>query len=133
MIGIRWRHFVPALIVLVAGCGGSAWNNPFATRPGPHDRSAFVIVTNDNWLDAVVHARHLGSRVRIGDVTSQARRTLEIPPGFLGATGAVELEVSLIGSSERYRTGELYVPLGQRVELAIRNHLSTSSWSILPD
>ncbi|MEE8146659.1 MAG: hypothetical protein V3T24_03560 [Longimicrobiales bacterium] len=134
MIGPRWRLLAPTAIVLLAtACGGGSIPSPFDTGGGPHSRSARVTVTNHNWLDAVVHATRLGSRVRIGSVTSQSRRTFQIPVGFMGANGSVGLEVSLIGSSELFRTGELFVPIGQMVELDIQNQLSTSSWSILPE
>lgn len=132
MIGPRWRLLAPTAIVLLAtACGGGSIRSPF--DDAPQSRSARVIVTNHNWLDAVVHATRFGSRVRIGSVTSQSRRTFEISAGFMGANGSVGLEVSLIGSSEIFRTGELFVPIGQMVELDIQNQLSTSSWSILPE
>ena len=89
-------------------------------------------MTNNNWRDAVIYATRLGTRIRIGDVTSQSQRVLKIPMDFVGSAGTVGLQVRLIGSSENFQTGELYVSANDIIFLEIQNHLATSSWAIFP-
>ena len=125
------RHLVTvAAVLIVSGCGGRSSQNPF--RAGGVRSSPRVEVTNNNWRDAVIYATRLGTRIRIGDVTSQSQRLLKIPLGFTGADGRVGLQVTLIGSSENFQTGELYVSANDIIFLEIQNHLATSSWAIFP-
>lgn len=131
MIRTGRRLLMAAAVVLVASaCGGPSTQNPFKNgASGPRSASR-VEVTNNNWLDAVVHATRLGNSVRIGEVTSLSQRTLEIPAGFIGADGTVGLRVTLIGSAEHFQTDDLNVPGGERIVLTIQNQLATSSWGI---
>ena len=127
------RHLVTvAAVLIVSGCGGRSSQNPFRAGTGGIRTSPHVEVTNNNWRDAVIYATRLGTRIRIGDVTSQSQRLLKIPLGFTGADGRVGLQVTLIGSSENFQTGELYVSANDIIFLEIQNHLATSSWAIFP-
>ena len=87
-----------ATVLVVSGCGGGSSQNPFRAGTRGVRVAPQVEVTNNNWLDAVVYATRLGTRVRIGHVTSMSQRSLQIPVGFSGADGTVGLQVTLIGS-----------------------------------
>lgn len=127
------RHLVTvAAVLVVSGCGGQSSQNPFRAGAGGMRSSPHVEVTNNNWRDAVVYATRLGTRIRIGQVTSQSQRLLKIPMDFAGASGTVGLQVRLIGSSENFQTGELYVSANDIIFLEIQNHLATSSVAIFP-
>lgn len=127
------RHLLTVAAALIAaGCGGGSSQNPFRAGTSGVRIAPRVEVTNNNWLDAVVYATRLGSRVRIGEVTSMSQRTLKIPPGFTGADGSVGLQVTLIGSDENFLTGEMRVAADEMIVLDIRNQITTSSWGIFP-
>ena len=130
MIPARRCLLMPAAAVLIAsGCGGST--------PSPFDAASIgariapsVEVTNNHWQDIVVYATRFGSRVRIGEVTSQSQRTLTIPKAFMGSDGTVGLQVSLIGSGGVFRTDQLHVSPDEMIVLSVQNNLGTSSWAI---
>lgn len=121
-----------AAILIASGCGGGSSQNPFKTGTGSIRVAPPVEVTNNNWLDAVVYATRLGSRIRIGEVTSMSQRVLQVPPGFAGADGSIGIQVTLIGSGEHFLTDQLYVSPDEMIVVAIQNHMSTSSWAIFP-
>ncbi len=132
MIRTGTRLLTVAAVLIASGCGGGSARNPFKAGTGGVRTAPQVEVTNNNWLDAVVYATRLGTRVRIGEVTSMSQRMLQVPPGFVGADGTVGLQVTLVGSSENFLTGELYVAPDEMIVLAIQNQIATSSWSIFP-
>ena len=119
-----------AAVLIASGCGGPSSQNPFKPGAGGPRPASRVEVTNNNWLDAVVHATRLGSRVRIGEVTGLSQRTLDIPAGFIGADGTVGLQVTLVGSAEHFQTDDLRVLGGETIVLTIQNQIATSSWGI---
>lgn len=121
-----------AAVLFASGCGGGSSQNPFRAGTSGIRAAPQVEVRNNNWRDAVVYATRLGTRVRIGEVTSMSQRLLTIPLGFAGADGTVGLQVTLIGSSENFRTGELYVAADEKIVLDIQNLMTTSSWGIFP-
>lgn len=121
-----------AAILIASGCGGGSSQNPFKAGTGSIRIAPPVKVTNNNWLDAVVYATRLGSRIRIGEVTSMSQRVLQVPPGFPGADGSVGIQVTLIGSSEHFLTDQLYVSPDEMIVVAIQNQIGTSSWAIFP-
>lgn len=121
---------VVAAVLIVAGCGGGSHRNPFKGGTSGASAAPKVEVTNNNWLDAVVYATRLGTRVRIGRVTSMSQRSLQVPVGFTGAGRTLGLQVTLIGSSENFVTGQLYVAADEMIVLDIQNQLPTSSWGI---
>ena len=125
------RHLLALTAVLVAsGCGGGSSQNPFTAGVRSVNTAPHVEVTNNNWLDAVVYATRLGTRVRIGQVTSLSQRLLRVPAGFARGDGRIALQVTLIGSSEGFQTGQLFVAADEIIVLDIQNDLSISSWAV---
>ena len=130
MIHTGRRLLMPAAAVLIASACGGSTPSPFAANPNGIRTAPTVAVSNYNWQDVVVHATRFGNRVRIGEVTSQSKRTLTIPVGFMGADGTVGLQVSLIGSTAHFQTDEIHVNPDEIIVLSIQNNLGTSSWGI---
>ncbi|GMR13430.1 MAG: hypothetical protein BMS9Abin29_1639 [Gemmatimonadota bacterium] len=125
------RHLlIVAVVLIAAGCGAGSSRSPFNGSANPARIAPPVEVTNNNWLDAVVYATRLGIRVRIGEVSGMSQRSLRIPAGFAGADGSVGLQVTLIGSTEHFLTGNLYVAADQMIVLDIQNQIATSSWGV---
>ena len=117
-----------ATLAIAAGCtsGHDAPNGPVPAGPTQ------VVVENHNWLDVTVYAVRSGMRQRLGTVGTAMTGTFRIPPSLIGQGGQVQLLVDPIGASQTRLLPPISIVNGDRIDVAIHNHLPLSSISVLP-
>jgi len=87
-----------------------------------------VRVENLNWLDMRIYAvRQGGASWRIGTVTSNSTRELELPSWLSASNTEVRLVAAPIGSPQRYAAPPVIVSGGDVIELSLKNNLALSS------
>lgn len=118
-----------ALVGLVLGGCASVTADP-AERAGAAGAATTVEVTNHNWQDVVVYALHATRRVRLGTVVSMSTERFELSSTTLGTAGSVQLLADPIGSPRPYRTEQILVNPGGRIELKVANSLALSSYAV---
>ncbi|HEX5438176.1 MAG TPA: hypothetical protein VFW98_13550 [Gemmatimonadaceae bacterium] len=124
--GQRWMG-VAMLAALATACslGGKHRSS------GPVRRTEIPVeVSNHNWSDMVVYAMHLGTRYRLGTVTSMSSRDLRIPPGVAGISDGVQLVADPIGSDQVYVTEPIVTGPDEGIVFSIENQLSISTYSV---
>jgi hypothetical protein len=119
--------FVALAAALLLGACSTAPKNRLASAPqGDYSLS----VTNHNWLDVTVFVIRGGTRFRVGDVSGNSSARLKIP-GRLVESGAVQLLVDPIGSSEYYLTDPIMVTSDEGVQLTVAPAMRMSTYAVL--
>lgn len=120
-----------ALATVLGGAVGCAPVSQAAEQNGfSGEDVATVVVRNDNWLDMNVYAVRGNMKVRLGTVTALSEARLKLPRNLLAGGSDVYLLADPIGSSEKYATQRLMIPLGSRVDLRLANNIAMSSYSV---
>lgn len=91
---------VAGLILTVPGCLGSrgGTRNPFAARGSRGDDGTVrVLVDNQNFGDATVHAYRGSERFRLGQVTGKSEKSFTVRWNF---TLPIEFDIHLIGGGD---------------------------------
>lgn len=105
----------------LTGCVKPEALNPFAS-PGsrPGEGSVRVLVENQNFGDATVHALRGGERIRLGNVTGKSDETFTIRWNF---SLPMEFEINIIGG-QGCRIRPMTVDPGDRVFVRIPTEIS---------
>lgn len=86
---------VLALVVGVTACAKSTTKNPFAPPgTGRGEGSIQVLIENQNFGDATIHAIRGGERIRLGQVTGKSEKSFTVRWTF---SLPLEFEVDIIG------------------------------------
>lgn len=86
-----------ALVLTLAACGSGAGRalNPFAPEGSRrNDGRVRVLIENQNFGDATVHALRGGERIRLGDVTGKSERSFTVRWNF---SLPMEFEIHIVG------------------------------------
>ena len=110
------RAFGLALIILATA---GACISPGARMEGDDRRAATVVVENGNFQDVNVYAVHGCQRIRLGTVTGNTTRTLNVPRTLVGSGVLVRFLADFIGSTRAPVSQELMIWPGDSVELLI--------------
>jgi hypothetical protein len=110
----RTGALVLLCVALVSGCAAARPANPFTDS---NRREAIVLeVDNRYWADMTISVRRGGSLVRLGLVTTNARRRFNIPPEASAAGMSISFVADPVGAREVYESplvmpqeGETYV------------------------
>lgn len=90
---------LPVVLALVAGlaaCAKSTTKNPFAPGTSRSEGSIQVLIENQNFGDATIHAIRGGERIRLGQVTGKSEKSFTMRWTF---SLPLEFEVDIIGGS----------------------------------
>ncbi|MGH7714262.1 MAG: hypothetical protein ACREOG_23495 [Gemmatimonadaceae bacterium] len=117
---------VIALLAATMACGAERTPTTSAVQA---EGEAFLAVTNDHFLDAVVYVIRAGSRQRIGTITGLSTDTIPLR-GVLTGAGTVRLLVEPIGLTQRHVTEPIQVLPNEMVELTIRSPLNLTSVTV---
>lgn len=93
------------------------------------DRAAEAVtlrVVNNNWSDMRVYAVHLGSRVRLGTVTSMTTEKFEVPAFLQADVSDFQLLAVPIGGTQSVLSPVVHPSRGDEVVWGIQNHLGLS-------
>lgn len=107
---------LPALSTSCATAGGGAAGDP---REG----AVSVEVTNNATERLVVYAIYGGQRTRVGDVTALGSATFRLPPSLEGGAARVRFVLDAIGSTDGYRSEELFLSPGDAVIIRVQPNL----------
>lgn len=121
------RRFLPLAAVMALGlsaCVKSTASNPFAptgTRPG--EGSVRVLVENQNFGDATVHALRGGERIRLGTVTGKSDENFTVRWNF---SLPMEFEIHIVGG-QGCRVRPMPVDPGDRVFVRIPSQVGSQA------
>jgi hypothetical protein len=114
-------------LALALGCRGPRQN--VGTAPLEASRFA-VVVNNHHLLDVNIFVLHDGQADRVGMVSSETSRTIDLPGWMLGQSKLVRLIAEPIGDETRYTSDLLNVQPGQIIELNVESSIARSNYSI---
>lgn len=117
-----------SLVVLLAlppatlgGCARIAGENV-----SPEEAESVLRVTNRGWQDATVYGVRGTSRMRFGTVSSLSSRDFAIPAESLAGGHTLVLLADPVGEPRGYRSPQITVARGDRIELWLQPVLSQS-------
>lgn len=130
------RAAVVALLALSAACasaGGAGGRTTVLGDDGAadRDRPAYVVVENSHWQDVVVYADHLGSRTRLGMVSSMDTERLRLPARLRNGPD-LRLVLDPIGGGAPWVSPRVRVQGGEAVRVDVQNQLSLTSLGVWP-
>lgn len=111
------------LALLVAACATAQ-----AARPGL-DEAVVIRVENHNWLSGNVFVEQLGTPVRLGMVDNRSVRTFRLPRHFRDDT-PIRLVFQFIGSGESYRTEDILINPGVRIDWHVESSFAASTFLV---
>ncbi len=121
---------VAGLVLVFTGCGAGAraTRNPFAPRGSRGDDGTVqVLVDNQNFGDATVHAYRGSERFRLGQVTGKTERSFTVRWNF---SLPMEFDIHLVGGGD-CRVRAMAVDPGDQVRVRIPTQIDMSpcySW-----
>lgn len=119
-----------AAMALLAACVAACATAPRYDGGSDRGKPVTIAVTNNNWLDASIYAVSDNMhRVRLGSVVTGSRQRFTLPMSVSRGLG-VSVEIQLLGSSQSYRSEQILVNPGDRIEWRIENQLSLSTYRI---
>lgn len=110
--------------------GACAANKKSPAKTAPASAAMPVEITNHNWADIVVYAVHLGTRYRLGMVTSMSQRVLEVPRSVNAAVDGISLLADPIGSDDSYQTQNIMPGPGDAIIFVVESNLGISRYSV---
>ena len=87
-------------------------------------------VVNNNWSDMRIYAVRLGSRIRLGTVTSMTSETFAVPDFLQADVSDFQLLAVPIGGTVSVLSPAVYPSPGDEVVWGIQNHLALSGTPI---
>jgi len=117
------RYVLLTLALLLAACAASP-----GARPGL-DKAVVIRVENHNWFSGNAFVEQLGAPVRLGMVDSRSVRTFRLPGHFRDDI-PIRLVFRFIGSGESYRTEQILINPGVRVDWHIESSFATSTFLV---
>ena len=109
--------FASGIVLLAAtalaaqACGGTSVPNPF--RPRVRHEPTVLEVDNRHWADMTISVRRGGTALRLGLVTTNGRRSFEIPPAATAAGMSATFLADPVGSESIYESPMLTVLPGE--------------------
>ena len=117
----------------IGGGEVAAQNDPDQTRGEDGEtvvqgveRTVTLTVVNDNWLDMKIYALRLGTRYRLGTVTSLTSEEFELPAHLQPSISEVQLLAVPIGGTHGVVSPTVYPSGGDEVVWALQNNLALS-------
>ena len=110
------RFALFALLLVVSSCASA--RSGIDSSSDPYGDTT-VEVENQAWVDVVVYVERPGERVRLGDVSSQAKRRFRLPSGI--TFGSIRFYIDPVGSRHGGRTYDISVTPGDQLRLTIPN------------
>ena len=90
------------------------------------ERGVTLTVVNDNWLDMKIYALRLGTRYRLGTVTSLSTEKFELPAHLQPSIAEVQLLAVPIGGTQGVVSPAVYPSDGDEVVWGLQNNLGLS-------
>lgn len=104
-----------ALVAVMAACSG-ANRRGTPSMDDPATR-AMVEVTNQSWYQVVMYVSRGAQRIRLGDVSSQGKRTFRLPSGM--NHGTIRFIADPVGSRQTARSFDYQFSPGQTLEITV--------------
>ncbi|MGI9627550.1 MAG: hypothetical protein ACR2QM_11990 [Longimicrobiales bacterium] len=90
------------------------------------DEGVTLTIVNDNWADMKVYALRLGSRYRLGTVTSLTSQRFELPAHLQADISDLQLLAVPIGGTRSVVSPTVHPSAGDEVVWSLQNNLALS-------